>query len=149
VTDGLYDKDAGSYMAYAASYYVRSSEDGRYLFFPQEIASDYTFDLYRLDLTANNQKNSSAVKVASGISDYQLSSDGKLVFYMEDGKLNYSDIDEKTKIESDVVDFYIRGDGTRLIYQDSDGKLYFSDSKKGGKSRSSTATSTFSISRTT
>ena len=42
LTEGLFDDDS-NYMGYTASYYVRSSEDGRYLFYPEDIKDDYTF----------------------------------------------------------------------------------------------------------
>ena len=39
------------------------------------------FDLYMIDLKANNEKNSTAQKIGNGISDYEISLDGKKIFY--------------------------------------------------------------------
>ena len=134
LTDGLFeDEEDAYYTSYAAIYNTQASENGRYLFYPQEVTEDYTFDLYMIDLKANNEKSSSAVKVASGISSYRISKDGSKVFYLDDEKLYYTDLNDKTKIDSDVEYFVINEDGTRLLYMDMDGKLYYSDSKKGGE----------------
>ncbi len=131
VTDELYDDSSDYYSYYSVSYLVRTTEDGRYLFYPQDM-EDETFDLYMIDLKANNSKSSSAFKVASDVSEYQISLDGKKVFYMEDDKLYFTDLKDKTKIDSDVEGFIISDDGTKLLYQDMDGKLYYSNSKTGG-----------------
>ncbi len=127
LTDELYDDEAG-YMGYNVAYRIKTSENGRYLFYPQEIGDDDTYDLFRIDLKANNAKKSTAVRVASGISDYRISPDGGSVIYLDGDRLYISDITDKVKIDSDVMEFYVNEDCTRVIYLDSDGELYYSDS---------------------
>ena len=129
LTDGLY-ANGGSY-SYVYYSTVLTSEDGRYLFYPQDIQDDDTFDLYMIDLKAS-PKNAEAVKIGSGLSEYQISLDGKKVFYLDNDKLYYSDLTNKTKIDSDVYEFYINDAGTKLLYVDWDDTMYYSDSKAGG-----------------
>ncbi len=129
LTDDLYDDGGSSYYAFYST--VLTSEDGRYLFYPQGIQGDDSFDLYMVDLKAN-PNNAQPVKIGSGLSEYRISLDGKKVFYLDDGKLHYSDLVNKTKIDSGVYEFHINGEGTKLLYVDDEDTMYYSDSKAGG-----------------
>lgn len=100
------------------------SSDGKKLFYPDTIDGD-TYTLYCQDLS-NTKKD--PVKIDSDLSgSYYLNEKGNLVTYSKGGKLYQHDLKEKTKIASDIGQFYVSDDGKTLLYQ-SDGNLFL---KKG------------------
>lgn len=129
LTDGLYD--GGDVPSGGLNSRIKFSDDGKYMFYPENITNSYDMDLYYLNLKANNAKQSSAAKIDSGVSYYSISLDGTKVFYLKSDKLYFYNLKEKVKIDSDVSGFYISDDGLKLLYTSGDGKLYMKDMKSG------------------
>jgi hypothetical protein len=130
LTDGLFDDDD----AYSRYFYseIRFSDDGNYMFYPENITEYDEFDLFYLSLKADNAKRSSAEKIDSGISSYAISQDGTRVFYLKNNKLYFYNLKEKIKLDSDVSEFYISGDGMKLVYLTDENDLYARDMKTDG-----------------
>lgn len=134
VTSKLAD-DISDYSLVNSSYYlgmyIKLSEDGKKLFYPDKLDDGYTL-YYRL---INNPKKE-PVKLESNMEDgYSVNDKGTLVTYIKDGKLYQHNLTEKTKIASDVSSYRVSADGKTLLYlvweEDEDaGDLYL---KKGSK----------------
>lgn len=133
LTDSLFKDGRSDDDAYIGDYVIKS-DNGKYLFYPQNISSDdYTMDLYMINLTADNAKNSTSFKIDTGVSYYRTSLDGTKVFYLKDGRLYFFNLKDKEKIVSDISEYYISDDGLRLMYVDRDDNLFFKDFKKNGE----------------
>lgn len=111
--------------------YVRLSEDGKYIYYPQKITglseSSVSFDLYCRQV---GMKNGEGVKIASDVNRYSLLKDGK-VLYLSSGKmyLYNSKNEEKEKIASDVQWMRVSADEKQILWQssDTDPKVYVCD----------------------
>lgn len=105
---------------------ITMSADGKTIFFPKKGDRD-EFDLYYRSAT---KKNADDEKIASNVSRYLVSEDGKLVIYKNDKGLYESNLKDDEKIESDVETFWASADCKTVIYTTGDDKLYV---KKHGK----------------
>jgi hypothetical protein len=129
LTDGLYDSSGDSgYYLYT---YIQFSDDGKYMFYPESMSEYDDMDLYCLNLKADNASKSSTVKIVTGVTDYKISTDGTRVFLHKNDKLYFHNLKEKVKIDSDVYEFHINGDGTQLLYITNEDDLYIHDMKSG------------------
>lgn len=118
-----------SYVGYYLSGYFQMSSDGKKLFYPDKVDDGYT--LYYRDIT-NSKKE--PVKLESNLDDvYQINEKGNLVTYIKDGKLYQHDLKEKTKIASDVSQFFVSDDGKTLVYMTYNDDSYTLYQKKGNK----------------
>lgn len=107
-------------------YYIEYSDDGKYVYYPQEFVGTYRYDLYysRVD-----KKDGEGTKIASNVSDYILLDGGK-VLYLTDGKMYLYDQkkDEKEKVASDVSYFMVASkDKKQILWLTDDNDLYVSD----------------------
>jgi len=102
------------------SRYVLTSEDGRYIFYPDKVDDD-GFIYYWRDLKTDNSKNDAAVKIDSEIMEAPfISSDGGKFFYIKDDGDRFYVFDrksgEKNKLDEDVFKFYVNEKGDYVIY---------------------------------
>jgi len=112
------------------SLYILTSEDGRYIYYPDRMDSTYSY--YWRDLKADNKKTDAAVKIDSEISSIPfLTKDGNRFFYIKgnDARLYMYDrkADEKVKLDSEIKSFYVNEAGDYLIYdkyQDGEYSIY-------------------------
>lgn len=131
-TDDISDAELAE-AAQMLGYLTRLSEDGEKLFYPDRI-DDGGFTLYYRE-TGNPKKE--PVKLDSGITDanYSVNKKGNLVTYLEGSRLYQHNLEEKTKIASDVHSYQVSGDGKSILYlvredEEAAGTLYL---KKGSK----------------
>lgn len=108
--------------------YIKVSEDGRYVFFPQDIGED-GYDLYYYD----RKKDDSGRIDTNVTSYYTLLKDNRVVYRKDNSekKLYVSGMEEKEKIASDVSDYYVSEDEKEIlwtIWEENEGyKVYVSD----------------------
>lgn len=121
LTDDSYEN-----ISIGNSYFpVTFSEDGKYLFYPQ----DYTgsgYDLYRRKA---NSKNDKGDKFASGVTQYQLIDNDRFAYLNSSSKLWISDKDDKQKVDSDVRTFKVSDDKKKIFWIKSNGDMYVRDIK--------------------
>lgn len=92
---------------------VRLSKDGKKLFYLDKYDSG-TYTLYYQDMT-NTKKD--PVKLDTGVTpNYTINEKANLVTYIKDGTLYQHDLKEKAKIDGDVAEFYVSGDGKQIAY---------------------------------
>lgn len=121
VGDEVYDNKNDRY---SIEYYIDYSDDGKYVYYPQEFIG-YRFDLYYSKV---GKKNAEGTKIASNVSDY-VPLDGGKVLYLTDGKMYLYDQkkDEKEKIVSDVSFMVASKDRKQVMWRTNDNALYVSD----------------------
>lgn len=102
--------------------------DGETLFYMDEIGEEGT--LYYRSLT-NFKKEPE--EIASGVEQYVVCKDGKLVFFLKNGTLYSYDLKDDEKIAKDVEDFSVYEDGDYVLYKDEDADWYLIH--KGGKEK--------------
>ena len=92
------------------------TSDGRTCYFPSEIDLDYNFDL-----CAATVRNGEAEvnKIDSNVS-YFIMLDSDAILYMKADKLYYFKNDEKTKIASDVANYYVSEDQKWIIWSENE-----------------------------
>lgn len=135
------------FLAYAASTlgsYICTSEDGKYIFFPDKIADDDDgFNLYYREF--GNPK-AEAVKIDSDIQSYTVNTSATIVTYLkgEEGNLYQYKLaeDSKDKVASEVEGFEVSDDGTKIGYINSEGSLYL---KYEGKDKEKIASEVTSL----
>lgn len=118
LNNNSYDFSENDYVAF--SEYILTSDDGRYIFYPDRV-EDYDFSYYWRDLKADNTENNSSVKIDSDINgDPLLTGDGSKFFYTkDDDRLFYvydRETDEKSKLDDEVYEFYVNEEGNYIVY---------------------------------
>ena len=98
--------------------FIRITEDGKKLFYPERVECDEhgwveTVTLYYRYI--NNPKKD-AVKIDSGVSYYEITKNGTMVYYLKNGNLYQHDMKEKSKIDSNVIGFLMSENGNTLLY---------------------------------
>lgn len=119
------DDNGNGYGIYEDNY-IRYSESGEYLYYPQK-GEDGEFDLYRKNL---KKKKDEGTKLASKIRDYVLIDDDNFV-YVKDSekfKLYLYHKGESEKIGSDVGWFRVSENGKYILWI-ADGDLYVQAAK--------------------
>lgn len=118
VTDRLvYPSDATS-----VGYVTTMSSDGKYLFYPDR--GDWSSDSFTLYYRNIRKNGAEATKIDSDIHTYSVNEKANLVTYLKDDTLYQHDLKEKEKVASNVEEFYVSGDGKKIIFLDDEGKLY-------------------------
>jgi|GEM_PF-6229737 hypothetical protein len=105
-------------------FYIRVSEDGKKLFYPDNIdfnETDYCGDLEYYDLSSQNPKT---VKIDSKMNNFTLNQDGSRVFYLKNKDLYLSDLTTSEKLATDVIEFYINKKGDTVMFKTSDNRLF-------------------------
>jgi len=104
------------------------TEDGKTMFFADDLSGD-EFKLYYRDVDEETPKgkdaDSTGIKIASGVTNFNIQKDGKFVIYKKRDKLYYTDLkkDERV-IARKVENFAISSDEKKVVYVNSDGDLY-------------------------
>lgn len=121
---------------------VQVSENGKYIFYPQDYDDvDYgsEYSLYRRKL---NDENDEELKIDSNVIQYSVLNDNKIIYIKDsvDRKLYISDLDDKEKIASDVQWFTMSADKKKVFWyirnEDDEVSLYMqSVDGKGEKSK--------------
>ena len=106
------------------SYYVQLSEDGKYLFFPEDI--DEYEGTFELRYMRADKKNAEDEKLDSDVRRYVLLENGKVV-YQSDDTLYLHNLKDKEEIDDDVMRFVISDDEKQILWQSQDGDLYLQD----------------------
>ncbi len=122
-----------SYMGYRFSNFTSLNEKGDRLFFPDKVdISAEGAPLFYIDL---DKKDAEAVKVDSDITAYSINPAGTKIVYLkgEDGNLYISDLEEKEKIASDVVEFATTEDLKKICYQKEDNLYLWQEGEDGVK----------------
>ncbi len=106
------------------TYYVQLSEDGKYLFFPEDI--DEYEGTFELRYVRADKKNADDEKLDSDVRRYVLLENGKVV-YQSDDTLYLHNLKDKEEIADDVMRFVISDDEKQILWQSQDGDLYLQD----------------------
>lgn len=118
---------AGNWWYMDYDQYFCKTEDGKYLFYPENYDYNGEFRLYRKQL---NRPNEDAVKVDSDVLSYSVL-DGNQIVYLKgpysDNRLYYSDMKDKNKIASDVEWYMLSGDKKSVLWLTLEDKLYMQD----------------------
>lgn len=124
-SEGVDDEDLAD-AGYQLGFYTYMSEDGKYIFFPDKV--DYKDDGANLYYKEVAKPDMEAIKVDSDILYYTVNTSATLITYLkgEEGNLYQYKIgeDSRDKIASEVKNFEVSDDGTKIGYIDSEGSLY-------------------------
>lgn len=118
-SDDLESDDNIGFFYFSA---VEFTKDGKKVFYPKDIDNKTSsFSLYYRYLN----KDTDPVKLADNVLMYFLAEDEKSVIYMDAYNDVYShDLEERTKILSDVDSFKVSADALNMLYLNEDGGLY-------------------------
>ena len=110
----------------AVSIYVRTSKDGKYIFYPDrmdELYSDNGITLFCHDVSKEKEE---AIKIDSEIKQYETISEGNEVIYIKgsEGGLYIHNLKDKEKIASEVTDFYVADTDNKIGFLNEDGSFY-------------------------
>lgn len=104
------EEDSSRYGYYAVSF-TQFSADGKYIFYPQNMSENIIFDLYCKPV---KDKKAEGEKIASSVENYTALKNGKVV-YLEENKLYISDLENREKIASDVLEYRISADEKNIL----------------------------------
>lgn len=119
------------------SRYILTSDNGRYVFYPDRFDYDGTTYFWR-DLKADNSASGSATKIDSEINQVpRITKNGDKMFYIkgDDARLYVYDrkSGDRNKLADDVRSFYVNESGTYLVYNtffDGESAIYEMTLKK-------------------
>ena len=94
--------------------YVTMSQDGKYLFYGDNMESNGEFDL--CVRKATDAKGSSEKEIESGVTGFEVAPDGKMVVFSKSGKLYISNLKKAEQIDKNVQYYDIVGDGKYVLY---------------------------------
>lgn len=115
-------------MVTTTQQYITTYKDENRIVYPDRMSSlggdtnTYCYSLYYHSLSdVDNQSE----KIDSGIEGpYQVTEDGKRIFYKKDSDLYVYDFEEKEKIAKDIKMWEASDDGSKIYYTTNDGELY-------------------------
>ena len=113
------DVEADSLVVLFTRKYVKFSQDGKKVFYPDKWDGE-SYDLYYRNTTGNAEGE----RIAKNVTSYSITADGKKVFYVSDGNIYSHNLKEETEIEEEVGGFWISEDAKRIVYLDEDYDLY-------------------------
>ena len=118
-----------SQIGYYMGMLTYMSPDGKYLFFPDKITNDINgFNLYFKKVS---DPEADAQKIDSEVTSYFVNEATTVITYMkgEEGNLYQYNIkeDAKNKIASEVRNFKVSDDGSKICYVNAEGSLYISN----------------------
>jgi len=127
------NKEPYAMIRWDSNYYdyfnkIKFTEDGKTIFFADN-PSNIDFRLYYRKVDEETPKGKGAdsigVRIASGVSAFQIQKDGKFVLYKRNDRLYYNDLKNEDRIlAKDVSDFYLSADEKMVVYRNLDGDLY-------------------------
>lgn len=119
------DDDGLAFNEYTLSSYICTSEDGKYIFFPDKTGDDDGINLYYREIA---KPEAEAIKVDSDVRSYTVNSSATIVTYLkgDEGNLYQYKLaeDSKDKVASEVKGFEVSDDGAKIGYINSEGSLY-------------------------
>lgn len=104
-------------------FYIRVSEDGKKLFYPDHVdvsKTDYCADLEYYELSSENPTSE---MIDSEMNNFTMNQDGTRIFYLKNKDLYLSNLDTCDELATDVIEFYINKKGDTVIYVTSDHRL--------------------------
>lgn len=133
--------DGGQYSYYFSAWGTTFSEDGSVLYYPNAIAENGHFDLYRMD-TAGGE----GTLVSSDVMDYQISGDGQKAIYMKEtdgaAQLYCYDGTKETLVDENIPEdtqsYAISKDGSYIAYlkqEESGVNLYVKGTEEGAEAQ--------------
>lgn len=138
LTSGLVDSEGvnNNDLKHAANIlgsFIYTSEDGKYIFFPDKI--DGNGDGINLYYREIGNPEDEAVKIDSDVRAYTVNTSATIVTYLkgEEGNLYQYKLaeDSKDKVASEVGGFVVSDDGTKIGYINFEGSLYLKYADKG------------------
>lgn len=117
---------------YALGAYITTRNNGKRIFYPDRTDSSADgITLYCRDLDKPEEE---PIKIDSNVTSYAVNEDGTCVVYLkgdwDEGVLYIHDLENKDKIASEVVGFYVSDDFKKVGYLTSEGSLYCWYAKK-------------------
>lgn len=101
---------------------ISFSEDGKYMFYPQDYTGSGYYDLYRRKTNSTKDKGD---KFASGVLWYEVIDNNRIAYLKDDDrKLYISSKDDKQRVDSDVRIFTISDDKKNILWITSDSDMY-------------------------
>lgn len=102
---------------------VQVTDDGKTVFF----AHDYDDGEFKLYYRKTSQKtlkgrnaDSTGIKIASGVTGFDIEPDGKFVVYLRDDRLYWTDLKKERTISSDVDGYWLSDDSKVIVYGKGD-----------------------------
>ncbi len=131
ITDGY---DITLYSNYNLFFNIKVGEEGKKLFYPSNLNEEaYNFDLYVSDIESKTEGKI----IDSNVYEYAINRKTDKVYYLkgEDEDSNYydlyfSDLKNSKKIASEVSEFYINPEGTKLLYHQQNDKICIYENNK-------------------
>lgn len=142
ITDSVAADTANTYIHSSVEY----SKDGRYIYYTAKNDSSGTGTLYRKDLKKESEKNDTEEKIASGVTFIEIA--GDRLFYVKNSNLYVYENGETKKLAKDFMDWHVSKDGTRLLYTDSQQRLYYMPVLEEGAEEKVTSDCTYLLSCT-
>lgn len=104
---------------------VRVTYDGKYIFFGTD-PEGRKFDLYVRKTSEKTAEGN--VKIANGISEYRISPDGSIIFYIRNNDLYRVGRDGKNAVKygKDVYSFFTSEDFKAVVYTNDDDEVFYS-----------------------
>lgn len=142
ITESLFDTDSldgddvsrekiASYGS-VLSHYVFITKDQKTVFYIDKIGEDGGSLCYR----TLGDDDAEPVKLDSNVISFTVSDNAKVVTYMktngEERSLYRHDLEDKQKIASDIIEYYVSSDGDTVLYRDAEKNVYF---KKNGEDK--------------
>lgn len=107
------------------AYAVCLSEDGKYLFYPDDM--DTYGDSYELRYIRTDKKNADDEKIASDVDRYSVLKNNRVVYLTSSDALYIHDLKDKEKVDADVSTFWISEDEKQILWLCDDGDMYIQD----------------------
>ncbi|HHV98555.1 MAG TPA: zinc ribbon domain-containing protein [Clostridiaceae bacterium] len=104
------------------------TEDGKTMFFADD-PSNGEFKLYYRKVDEEKPKGKGAdsigIRIASGVTDFDIQKDGEFVVYKKGDKLYYTDLKKEDRlIAKDVSYFLLSNDEKKVVFRNHDGEKY-------------------------
>lgn len=126
-------KNTDNILQYIYAGCTTITNNNKMVFYPEEV-HNYENGGFTLNCRYLNKPKKEPVKVASNVSGYRVSSKGDIVYYLSHGMLWQTDLKEHFHIDNDVKTFFVSSDGSKIIYTNHNGDLYYKK-KNGTKER--------------
>lgn len=95
------------------------------VFYPDKVSSSSGMSLYYRGISSEDD----GVRIDTSVRRYSVNDSAAIVTYIKAGDNNLYQYtlkdDEKNKIDSDVTNFYVSDDGSKIIYVTEEGGIYF------------------------
>lgn len=122
------EEEIGIRDSYQISSYVKYSENGRYIFYPDKVDSEEDgITLYCRNVRKENEE---PIKIDAKVINYEINDGGTQVIYLKsDGGLYIHDLKNKEKIASEVTQINVKDNCQKIGFLKSNGGYYVYNSK--------------------